>query len=329
MVNTDTMKLETGLLKAELKTYKLPALKLHNQQSVEEVARCIFKGCSQDLLINFQRFSADNDEKSLMKIRVGMRRTRVAFRIFRDFVPSNIRKNFNKEFKYFGKRLGPASDLEELLLGTFRGTCKHPELDAAYEELKSLTMQAREQEYSALSTELEDKRLASLLESFDKWVAEDWSVRQEPTAEKLMVRDVGAFAIDIIEKEQKKLIKKSASLDTKSVAELHNIRKFVKRSRYQLRFLSSLFMEDRMAEGFSILIPLQNNLGAINDRSIGLVLMTKFCNDVQATHLPDCLSLIAAESLKAAAETKAQLAEVQKLIGKYENFFLTDTDFRR
>ncbi|MBL4740063.1 MAG: CHAD domain-containing protein [Sneathiella sp.] len=327
MVNTDALKVETGVLEAELKIYKLPALDLNIQQPVEDAAKRIFKECSQHLQVNFQRFSTDQNEKSLMQIRVGMRRTRVAFRIFQDIVPIETRKKFNKEFKYFGRCFGPARDLDELLFRMFGEPCANPELEIAYLELKSLTEQKRAQEYSSLCAELEEGRFASLLEAFDEWVSGDWSAGRDLNAEKLVKAEIGPFAMDVIERDQKKLLKKAASLDGRSVNELHKVRKYVKRCRYQLRFFSSLFEKNKTLQGLSILGSLQNSLGAINDESIGLALMTKFCGEVQAAHLPNCLSLIAAESLKASMGTKAHLNDVENLMRKYKEFTLAEADF--
>ncbi|MEH6403986.1 MAG: CHAD domain-containing protein [Sneathiella sp.] len=311
---------------ARLKTYKLPELNLRHQQSIEEAAKCIFKECAEHLQVNFDRFSADQNEKSLMQIRVGMRRTRVALQIFKDVIPEKSAKRFKREFKYFGKRFGPARDLDELLFGMLEEKCVYPELSKAHEALRVVVKQERAQEYSKLGAELAEGRLTSLLISFDAWLKEDWLENATPDAQKMMKADIGPFAIEVIGRGQQKLFKKAGSLDEKSLSELHKIRKYVKRCRYHLRFFSTLFDERRMQEGFSALVSLQNNLGAINDVSIGLDLMARFSAQIQAEHLPDCLSLIAAESKKANFDIKTHLSDVQKSLNAYQNFALSDAD---
>ena len=235
-------------------------------------------------------------------------------------------KKFKGEFKYFGKRFGPARDLDELLFGMLEEKCAYPELSKAHEELRAVIQQERAQEYSKLGAELAKGRLASLLISFDEWLKEDWSENVTPDMQKIMKADIGPFAIEVIGRGQQKLFKKAASLDEKSVSELHKIRKYVKRCRYHLRFFSTLFDDTRMQEGLSALVSLQNNLGAINDVSIGLALMAKFSVQIQAEHLPDCLSLIAAEGNKASVDTKTHLSDVQKRLDAYQNFALSDAD---
>lgn len=316
-------------MESELKIYKLPDLGLRDLNTIEEAAKRILKECSHHLQVNFARFKVDQNEKNLMQIRVGMRRTRVAFRIFKDIIPTKTRKKFKSELKYFGKRFGAARDLDELLYGMLGETCPSSKLEHSYKELRAFAQKAKAHEYSNLCNELAEGHFADFLASFEEWQSSDWMLDTDLSQQKKMSEALVPFALDIIEKGQRDLIKKVGKISEKSADDLHKVRKYVKRCRYNLRFFSSLFDQSRMEEGFKILVPLQNSLGHINDAGIGLILMSKFCEEVSAKNLSDCLSLISLQCQQASADTRIHLATVTKLLADYERFSVNDNDLSR
>ncbi|MFT6557798.1 CHAD domain-containing protein [Sneathiella sp.] len=306
--------------------YKLPPLDLRDATTVEAAARRIFKECSVHLRTNFERFVVHEDEPSLMQIRIGMRRTRVAMRVFRQIIHPEVLKNFSREYKYFGRLLGEARDMDVFLRGILSEDCPLDGLEDAYEELRHHALIMREKEYKLIAVEIRGGRFAMQLENFDNWRNEDWSKRLGRTGQKILSAAVREFALEVIEDGRQEMLSRGASIEELSTQELHKVRKFIKRSRYHLRFFASLIAAEKRHQGYDILVKMQDSLGHVNDVKEALRLMGILGGEVRADHIANILLLIAEKISEAGEEVQEHLSEFTTLWHRYEEFVITQDD---
>ncbi len=306
--------------------YKLPDLDLKEDACVEEAAKRIFRECSLHLRMNFDRFSLNRDEAALMQIRIGMRRTRVAMRVFKSIIHPEIQTKFKREYRYFGALLGEARDMDVFLAGMLNEECPLPDFEDAYEELRHRAIIMREEEYAVIDREIMGGRFARQLDAFDHWREEEWSRRLGRLGCNMLSAPLGPFALGVIENGRQTLLSRGASIEELSTAELHRVRKFVKRSRYHLRFFSSLFDQEKIDKGYDLLVSMQDNLGYVNDVREGLLLMGALGGEVQADHIANILLLMAEKISDAGEEVQSHLEEFTILWHRYETFEMLETD---
>ncbi|MBL4907757.1 MAG: CHAD domain-containing protein [Sneathiella sp.] len=305
---------------------KLRDLNLANDFNVEAAAKLIFRECVHHLRLNLARYCDHRDDIALVQIRIGLRRTRVALKIFKTIIYPETYKKLKKEFRYFGRLLGDASDLDVFLKGMLNKTCPLNGLEATYEELRSCIRLMRDQEQDQIHEAFTGERFQGLLQIFDDWIERDRSLNLGWADTDLSRRAIGPFAVGVISKGRKDLLARGSSIEALSIDDLHNVRKYVKRSRYHLRFFSSLFDQKTLSEGYHLLVQMQDCLGYVNDVREGLKLISVLGGEVRADHISNTLRLMAVIVAKASEDVENHLETFAGLWRQYESYELTEAN---
>lgn len=308
--------------------YKLPTLDLTNDVDVETAAKHLFRECSHHLELNYKRYCDQKDEAALMQIRIGMRRTRVAMKAFRFIIHPETYKNFYRELRSLGQLLGYARDMDVFLKDMLREPCSHAGLEKVHAELRTLANVRREDEYRLNQREIMGGRFEAQLQAMEEWRTSDWSLHLGRMGTTFLKEPVNSFALKVMEKGRLNLLSRGAYIDELSSDELHTVRKYVKRSRYHLRFFASLFDSRKMTEGYDLLIQMQDSLGHINDVKEGLKLISELGGEVRADNISDTLRLMSAIIANAGEEVESHLKTFKNLWHRYEEFDVTEADLR-
>ncbi|PHQ71998.1 MAG: hypothetical protein COB93_01750 [Sneathiella sp.] len=312
----------------ELKIIKLPNIDLSDTPDIETAAKRIFHESAQHLRDNFVHFQKHGDAAALMQIRIGMRRIRVAMTVFRQIIPGDVRSRFNREFRYFGNMLGEARNMDVFLDGMLAENFNKKPLNKAGAELRLHGEAVRGEEYEVIKREIFGGHFESVLKAFDNWLKSNWSSKLGKAATKMMGRPVTPFALSVIDEGRIELLNQGAEAEHLSAAELHDVRKYAKRARYHLRFFSSLFTEEKMREGFSILVQMQNCLGHINDVKEEMIILGQLTENVRADYFANVLRYNAKVTEQAADSIDGYLEEFAELWQLYEGFTLETKDLR-
>jgi len=195
----------------------------------------------------------DIDTEFLHDLRVSVRRTRSALKLFGAMTPDTT-GHFRDEFKWLGDVTTPVRDLDVHLL----------ELGAAVSDLEPLRgylARDRATQFRRLTRELKSPRFAELTASWRKALTESrdsrWP-RRTPTA--------GTLATATITATQAKLLKRGARITDDSPAqELHDLRKRAKELRYALEFFAPV---QAVGADLSRLKKLQDCLGEFQDTEV-------------------------------------------------------------
>ncbi|MEH6547307.1 MAG: CHAD domain-containing protein [Sneathiella sp.] len=305
---------------------KLIAIDLKDNPDVESAAKMIFGESAHHLEANFLKFRETGDPMALMQIRIGLRRIRVAMRVFKLIIPTDIRTHFNREFRYFGNMLGEARNMDVFLYGMLSPDIKKKQLRDAYLELRKQGEKVWNDEIEIITKEIAGGHFERVLMEFQLWLNSNWSHKLGKSARKKMASPVAYFALDAIEEGNIELLNLGPEEEHYSVEELHELRKFTKRSRYHLRFFSSLFKEGKINEGFEILIEMQDCLGHINDVKEGLHILADLSSQSGANYFSDILLLNARIIKTAGKEVNRYLDEFDLLWARYQDFSLSAED---
>ncbi len=305
---------------------KLSIIPLDGSMDVETAAKTVFAGCTAHLNMNFHRFRETGDAMALMQMRIGMRRMRVALQIFRAVIPKGVRSTFNRECRYFGDLLGEARNMDVFLNGVLRPDTEKPAFRKVSRELLRAGEATRAREYDLITHEIAGGHFERLAKSFDKWLASDWSDKLGRSGRALLREPIAPFALKVIEEGNIELLNRGADVGALSVGELHDLRKYVKRSRYHLRFFASLFREDKIAEGFALLIPMQDYLGLINDVKEGIVILGRLSASIRSDCFAETLRFNAHVYADASDHAAENYAAFLALWRRYETYTLGADD---
>jgi CHAD domain-containing protein len=308
---------------------KLVDIDLSDNPDTESAAKLIFNESAHHLEVNFLKFCETGDAMALMQIRIGLRRIRVAMRVFKLIIPTDVRLHFNREFRYFGSLLGEARNMDVFLYGMLSPDSGNKDLLGAYQELRKHGEEVWNDEIDVITKEISGGHFERVFKEFEQWLNSNWSNKLGKSARRKMSLPVSRFALDAIEEGNIELLNLAPEEEDLSVEELHELRKLAKRSRYHLRFFSSLFKEEKIEEGFSILIKMQDRLGHINDVKEGLNIMAELSARSGADYFADILLLNARIIKSAGREVDRYLDEFKTLWAQYQDFSLSEEDLRQ
>jgi CHAD domain-containing protein len=186
------------------------------------------------------------DADSIHQMRIAARRIRVALKLFKDMLPEDAVKRFNREFRWFARALGSVRDLD-VYTENFReylqaGSGGDATAGAHVHELGGYELslrRARSQARNNLGEVFGGERFATLLTSFEALLAGAPSPGALRRWRSFRICD---GAPPYLEAEIKRLLKRGRKVDCHAPAErLHRLRIEAKRLRYDLEFFAELY----------------------------------------------------------------------------------------
>lgn len=234
--------------------------------SVADALRRIGLACLGHWLANLAPATDGRDPEGLHQLRVALRRLRSALSLFKGVVPEADRARFNGELRWLLGELGPARDCDVLAgelavpLGAEEG------LASELEVLHRILSARRPVLYERVRTALASRRAADLVLDLGAWLELE-RFRERATAQALEALDgpVAPFAAVSLERRWKKARKLGRRLERLDPAGRHELRIAVKKLRYGLDFLASLWPEAETRRFQVRLAELQDRLGHLND----------------------------------------------------------------
>jgi triphosphatase len=199
------------------------------------------------------------DPEYLHQMRVGIRRLRSAFRLFRDLAGDRAAPQIDA-LRIMAGALGPARDWDvfatETLPAVRPALAAHGAAETFELLCKALRRSARTRAKKSIKTITYNESMIVLgrwLASFDNPGDPQW---QQPAQ---------ICATQILAACHARVLKRGRSLERRTITELHRLRIAVKQLRYATEFFSSLYSARRMAAMRDRLALLQDILGRIND----------------------------------------------------------------
>ncbi|WP_169566068.1 CHAD domain-containing protein [Sneathiella limimaris] len=305
-----------------MKPQKLPYLDISTATSVEDAARLIFMENLLHLQNNCRLFLKAKDDNALMQIRIATRRIRVALRVFRNYIPQVTAQLLKEEFKYFGQRLGLARDLDVLSNGLLGDSCPVPELEDDYKDLRKRIEKRRDKEFQRMRKKLKSKRFKSLMKHYENWCEDPFASRFGAVA----MQDLNEFILETLDAGHQELRLKGEKLEDYTVEDLHELRKYVKRCRYHIRFFASRLKPKVVQQSYDILVPMQDSLGHINDVHVGARLLNEICADVSTKKMHRYLHMNALLLEYLGRQADTEMAIYEGLWGDFKAFEIKAKD---
>ncbi len=238
---------------------------LEEQASVHSAAQHILLNCLSQMVGNEAAVLYLDDPEGVHQMRIGLRRLRAAFKLFRKSIPRRIVAPQLESFSRLLELLGEARDwdvfIEESLLPIRR------EMDN--DTLVPLIFEAngkRAQIYRSLRSLFYQQQYNQNLLTLVQWVENGgWLTMVEEKQQHLLQQPVADFAHARLQQQHQKIVGYDQALEWMGAEQLHQLRIEIKKQRYAAEFLHSLYRKRQTRPYQQRLKRLQDSLGIVND----------------------------------------------------------------
>ena len=237
---------------------KAPRVELDKAATPAEAARTVIGTALAQLQANEEGVLDTTDPEFVHQARVALRRIRSALRIFRDAIGAPRADAWRSALGETGRALGAARDWDVF------GTEVLPPLLRAFADtklersLRTRCARQRGTQREVARKALRSREHASAVLDIARWLA-------LPEPPPLFSESLADFASRLIRKRHKRLVADARHFERLTSEERHRLRIDVKRLRYGVDALASLFPAKRAGRYVEILAALPDALGKAND----------------------------------------------------------------
>jgi triphosphatase len=218
---------------------------------------------------NERGMQAGGEPEYLHQMRVALRRLRSAFGVFSHVLPEPAVAPIVAELKWLASRLGPARDWDVFVTETL------PPIRATFAKHAALAQFARECALPQRAANRKARRAVGsgryqrlVLSLAGQLAAERWSGQMDLSALVASQAPVTEFAAAVLDRRYARVRKRGRKLNALAAPELHRLRIAIKKFRYAVEFLATLFEPKQARDLRARLAKLQDILGAMNDAAM-------------------------------------------------------------
>ncbi len=252
-----TSKAERGYRLSEGNTgtvAKAEPLNLRQDTRPHEAFQLIAGNCLRQFRLNETNLLEDGKPEFLHQARVGLRRLRTAFSLFKPvLVPDGRVTLLHQGLQKLAVQLGELRNIDVLM------ACSRP-------PLRSRLASIRQQAFEHVRTELDSRRTRSLMIDLAEWLAlGEWRSQPHDAA----TQEVTPFACQVLTKKYRQLKHRGKGLAALDDESRHRVRITAKKLYYASQFFASLYDSGkalrRHRSFLTVLKKLQDHLGDLND----------------------------------------------------------------
>lgn len=225
---------------------------------------------------------ARSHEEGVHQIRVAVRRVRSRISLYNGLLPGPQTRQVTDELKWLIGAMGPARDWD-----VFVGETMAPALESMPDDpdlalLRRQAVARQERGYRIAKAALRSRRYARLKSRLESWSGNRQWRQASPAADNAdVVSALADIALDtparlfagrVLEARHCKVLRRGERLGEMDAEERHRLRIEIKKLRYAVEFLESLFSNNAVKPYLAALRQLQDSLGAMNDLSVARTL---------------------------------------------------------
>ncbi|GAA0785529.1 CYTH and CHAD domain-containing protein [Roseibium denhamense] len=245
--------------------------------SVEHALRDVLRSCLTQISENRLAVLASDDPEGPHQLRVGLRRLRSAFRIFKPVLNPATMAPLDAIARQIAAEAGALRDLDvlvdEIVVPVIGKAPDSITFDALLDDLNT----RRDQDTrSTLVAHLQSAEVnAFLLDLAAYTEGRGWLDPEDFDQSTHLAQPIEAFASLALAKHWKKVLKFGKRLDELTVPERHDMRKAMKKLRYGIEFFACLYPKDTVKPLLKRMKKLQDIFGYLNDVAMAETLPEK------------------------------------------------------
>jgi inorganic triphosphatase YgiF len=244
------------------------------EMTVEETLQRVGGTCLTHLLRSEPAALAGKIE-GIHQMRVAMRRLRSMLSAVRDLMPEAERRWASDEVKGLINALGPARNLDVFATELLPSARAEAPDQPGWDELAAAAERVRAKAHHRVADQIRSpEHTASLLRLLRWFESRGWRSAQSNEPCERMAATIGEVAPAVLDRRHKKLRKRSRHFRRLSAHDRHRLRIAVKKLRYAIELLESLYDERDARPFVKRLKRVQDELGYANDVRVayGLVI---------------------------------------------------------
>jgi len=241
---------------------RLPKIELDPKTSGDEALQLIGRHCMASLAANLPAALADCPE-GVHQMRVAARRLRSILSVMKKMLPHDRYRWANDELRWLSDAAGPARNWDVIAERLVKQLSPSPiDLSALADRVERERRAAYKHMKAALQSPRFTRAVIGLARFFE---AREW--RNHPASEHAMRLDapVEEIAPDLLDRALHQVRKRGRCLRQAGVEQRHRLRIALKKLRYSIDFLCSLYDEDKVGRYLRRLKRLQDEFGDGND----------------------------------------------------------------
>lgn len=282
--------------------------RLNSDDQAIEALCSIIEETLGHLLAN-QPAALAGDPEGVHQVRVAVRRVRSALRLFSPNLESHAKSLFEDELRHAGQTIGEARDWDVFCDEILSKVSETPEARKFTELMKPAAEARRATAQQTCVRQLQDPTFRALVLGLAAWI-EEGREDSGQVGDDGLKRDIGEIAGDLLDRLDAKATKRGRAVrPDASPTELHPLRKSLKKLRYSIEFLESIFPPKKAKRFLGRLKKLQKVLGEINDAAMATRLAEGLAAD---KHLELAPSVAAISSSRGRAAQDAMKGLVKK-----------------
>jgi inorganic triphosphatase YgiF len=245
--------------------YKAPAVELPEGTTLDAALREVGRSCLSQVSGNLAAVLHGSDPEAVHQMRVGVRRMRSVFSVFRPLLPGEPTELLRQHLRWLARELGSLRDvdvfLDEILAPLF-ALRDDKGLERLREEAEALRTERRRH----LREQLRSRRFTRLVLELGHWI-ERCAWREQALSERsaLLFQGAEVFAGDALSSLQQKAERLGVAALGGPASARHELRIALKKLRYVSEFFRSLYGGRDVKRYLRRLSRLQDLLGALND----------------------------------------------------------------
>ena len=282
-------------------------MRLNSDDPAIEALRAIIAETLGHLLAN-QPAAFAGDPEGVHQVRVAVRRIRSALELFSPHLESHAKSLFEGELRRAGQTIGEARDWDVFCDEIMAKVCETPEPRKFGEMMKGPAEARRVAAHQACVRQLQDPSFRALVLGLAAWT-EEGREDSGQVGDRGLKRAIGDIAGNLLDRLDAKATKRGRAVRPHALpAELHPLRKSLKKLRYSVEFLESIYPPKKTKRFLRHLKKLQEALGELNDAAMATRLAERLAADKHLELAPS----VAANSLgqeRAAQDAMKALAK--------------------
>lgn len=234
--------------------------------------RAIALNALRQVSLNARAFRARPGVAALHQTRVGLRRLRAAFSLFKPILEGEALERMKAEARWAAGELAEGRDLDVFIRDAYQPAAEHTPSEPAMAALGARLLAAREAAYARASKALASRRLADWLLDLTEWIeVGDWQRCADAKVAAMQAAPARDYAGEVLARRARFLNKGGPKLGKLDAERRHALRVKVKKLRYAFDFFGDLYQGEAgrmrrkqaaMARG------LQDSLGELNDEAV-------------------------------------------------------------
>jgi CHAD domain-containing protein len=256
---------------------KATQLELSKHMTIEQAFQAIANNCLVQIQANEVGVVKERDVESVHQLRVGLRRLRSALGLFRSRLQAP--EDVLQELDWLTMELGAARDWDVLAGSTLPGVAEAIPDETGIAEVKLAALARAREMHEAAAAAVGSPRYKRWILHFTRWVQDcAWRNTMAPQDQKRLTAPLMKFARNMLEHQQRRLLKRGSKLPGASPQARHKVRIAAKKIRYATEFFQSLYPSKLVRPYVAALSGLQDALGWLNDAAVACRLLKQLQN---------------------------------------------------